>query len=288
MTENLFAACRHNGRLVSRRVRLDRAIQSDIEELFGKQEDSFRPDNLAEIDFNGSWKPESHELLTIDIPEEAKIFEEIISANATSIQDIDISRFSEEGIKALFTGSVVDGKGKILVQKFTPKQMLKEKFALLYSNNVFRRLTEPAFALDSDLTCIIEDGKIKFKSLHKLRSIINMKDIYREATEPEVRAFCAHKKLLVADVNSFLDQADQPTRKLITAINHNKNLNNYDVAKIQASADKVAVQVTITAGKIVMPKDRADIKNLLRFLDDSLYTAELTGQRYITNSKRTA
>jgi hypothetical protein len=37
-----------------------------------------------------------------------------------------------------------------------------------------------------------------------------------------------------------------------------------------------------------MPTERAEIKKLLRFLDDGLYQAPLTGTRYITNSKRLA
>lgn len=286
MTQNLFAACRHNGSLVVRRVRLDGTIQSGIEALFSEQESSFRNGITEEVDFNGTWNPEPNEFLTIDIPEEAEIFEETINANATSIQDIDTSNFCEEGIKALFTGSSVDGNTKVIVQKFTSQQMLERKFSLLHEGNAFRKLTEPAFTLDTALTCIIEGGKIKFKSQHKLRSIIDMQDIYRAATDQEVKDFSAHENLSVANVDSFLEQADQTTRKLVSAITRSGNLDNYGVDAIQAAAARVGVEVTVANEKIVMPEARADIKNLLRFLDDSLYEAALTGQKYITNSKR--
>lgn len=286
MAQNLFAACRHNGSLVVRRVRLDANIQTGIEALFSEQETSFRNGITEEVDFNGAWNPESNELLTIDVPQEAEIFEETINANATSIQDIDTSNFGEEGIKALFTGSIVDGNTKVIVQKFTSQQMLERKFSLLHDGNAFRKLTEPAFTLDTALTCIIEGGKIKFKSQHKLRSIIDMQDIYREATEQEVKGFSAHESLSVANVDSFLEQADQVTRKLISAITRSGNLDKYGVDAIKAAAASVGVEVTVVNEKIVMPKTRADIKNLLRFLDDSLYEAALTGQKYITNSKR--
>ena len=286
MTQNLFAACRHNGNLVVRRVRLDSAVQASIEALFSEQESALRSGITEEVDFNGNWDPEQNELLTIDIPQEAEIFEETINDNATSIQDIDTSTFCDEGIKALFTGITANGKTKILVQRFTSKQMLERKFTLLQHNNAFRKLTEPAFTLDTALTCIIEDGKIKFKSQHKLRSIINMQDIYKEATDQEVRDFSNHQNLSVANVDEFLKQADQTTRKLVSAITRSNTLNTYGVNDIKSAAERVGVQVTVENNQIVIPDSKADIKNLLRFLDDSLYEAALTGQKYITNSKR--
>lgn len=287
MTQNLFAACRHNGSLVVRRVRLDATVQVAVAALFASQESNFRNGVDTEVDFNGTWNPEDNEILTIDIPTEAEIFEEAINANATSIQDIDTTNFAGEGIRALFTGSTLNGVTKVLVQRFTSMQVLQKKWALLQDGNAFRQLTEPAFSLDNALTCIIENDKVKFKSQHKLRSIIDMQDIYREATDQEVRDFSAHVNLEVSDVNNFLGVADQTTRKLISAISRSDTLNNYTVADIQTAANRVGVTINVQNGKIVMPSTRADVKNLLRFLDDSLYEAALTGQRYITNSKRT-
>ena len=285
MTQNLFAACRHNGSLVARRVRLDSAVQASIEALFSEQESSFRDGITTEVDFNGSWNPEDEELLTIDVPSEADIFEEAINANATSVPDINTANFAAEGIKALFTGTNNNGVTKVLVQRFTSQQMLERRFSLFQQGNAFRRLTEPAFSLDTGLTCIIEGGKIKFKSQHKLRSIIDMLDIYREATDQEVRDFSAHASLTVSNVDGFIELSDQTTRKLISAITRSNRLNDYTVDQIQAAAARVHVGINVTNGKIVMPDTRADIKNLLRFLDDSLYEAALSGQRYIRRER---
>lgn len=288
MTQNLFAACRHNGTLVARRIRLDASVQTAIEGLFEEQEGQFRDGITTEVDFNGDWNPEAEELLTIDIPQEAEIFEETINANATSIQDINTANFCDENIKAIFTGSTDnDGNTKVLVQRFTSKQFLQRKWSLLQDGNAFRELTEPSFSLDTALTCIVEDGKIKFKSQFKLRSIIDMQDIYREATDQEVRDFSAHDSLEVANVDTFLETADQTTRKLISAITRSGNLNRYSVDEIRNAAARVGVDIAVNDNKIVIPETRADVKNLLRFLDDSLYEAALTGNRYITNSKRT-
>ena len=85
MPQNLFAACRINKELKAKRVHLDRSVQQDIETIFKDQEADFRQDVTDEINFDGDWKPEPNEFLTIDIPREAQIFVEAINSNAVSV-----------------------------------------------------------------------------------------------------------------------------------------------------------------------------------------------------------
>lgn len=158
----------------------------------------------------------------------------------------------------------------------------------MQDGNAFRRLSDPAFSLDTGLTCVIEDGKVKFRSFHKLRAIINLIDVYRAATDQEVQDFAAHAHFEITNAGSFLAAADQTIRKLVHAIGRSGTLGAYTVPQIETACGAVGVAVTVNNGRLVMPDDRADIKKLLRFLDDGLYEAPLTGQRYITNSKRPA
>ena len=176
MPQNLFAACRINKELKAKRVHLDRSVQQDIETIFRDQEADFRQDVTDEVDFDGDWKPEPNEFLTIDVPQEAQIFVDAINSNTVSVSSIDTKEFGQEGIKALFTGFSNNGSTKVLIQQFSPRQMLSNKFALVFQGNAFRRLVDQAFTLDTSLTCILEDGKLKFKSFHKMRSIINLSD----------------------------------------------------------------------------------------------------------------
>ena len=41
MPQNLFGACRVNGRLVAKRVRLDNDVQGAVEDVFREQEEQF-------------------------------------------------------------------------------------------------------------------------------------------------------------------------------------------------------------------------------------------------------
>jgi hypothetical protein len=286
MPQNLFAACRMDGELSAKRVHLDATVQQAIENIFAQQEAAFREGVTDEVAFDGSWKPDDEEFLTIDVPAEAAIFEAAIFGNATAVPDLDAAHFAEEGIKALFTGTVRNGVAKVLVQRFTSQQVLSRRFSLLQQGNAFRQLTDPAFTLDNGLTCIIEDGKIKFKSQQKLRSIIDMVELYREATDAEVQAFAGHTNLVVWDVPAFVAVTNQTSRKLIHAVAASGTLDHHTPAEIQTAAQATGLTVTIQNGKVEMPREHIGIKALLQFLNESRYSGPLSHHPYVTNSQR--
>ncbi len=288
MTQNLFAACRVNENLVVKRVSLSEKVRENIANLFREQEENFRDGVTEEIPYNGNWKPDKDQLLIINVPQEACVFEKTITTNAISIPSIEASNFSNEGIKALFT-SISDGKStKILVQKFTAHQILGRRFSLIHDGNTFRHLSEPAFTFDTSLTCIIEGGKIKFKSQHHMSSIFNMREIYRVATEAEVQSFAQHKAIKVENIDAFVNITNQTSRKLIYEITESGVLDKYAPKKIRLAAEKTNLTVTISDGKIVMPTKHNEVKELLRFLNESRYSGPLSGKSYVTNSRRLA
>ena len=288
MPQNLFTACRSNRNLEIKRIRLDATVQQAVADVFNNQEQEFRAGIQNEVPFDGNWTPDEDELLTIPTPQEALAFEATLRANAMTIPDLDTASFHAEGVKAVFTGETVGGQTRVLMQAFDSRQMLERKFALLQQGNAFRQLTDPAFTLDTSLTCIIEGGVIKFKSQHKLRSIINLMTIYRAATDQEVQAFAEHASLNVEDVAAFLDTTNVVSRKLIHAISNNGTLNDYTPVQIQQAAQATGLQVALQDNRIVMPTVHADIKALLQLLNESRYSGPLSGMQYVTNSRRPA
>lgn len=288
MARSLFAACRTAGESVVKRIQLDSSVQTEIEDLFDAQERQFRSGISVEHPFDGNWKPDEDELLTLDVPPEALILVKAIQENPLSFAPLNLGAFSMEGVKALFIGSVSRGDVKVLIQRFTSQQTLVKRFALFQEGNAFRKLTEPVFSLDTSLTAVIEDGKIKFKSQQKLRSIINMIDHYREATNQEVEEFAGHQLMTVEDVATLQEQADQTCRKLISSILADGLLENFDAKEIRKRAMQTGLKVETKGGKVVMPTDRAGLKALLQFLNESRYAGPLSGNPFVTNSRRAA
>ena len=288
MPQHLFAACQSDKGLIAKHIRLQANVQDGIERLFLQQEEEFREDIQTLVPFNGQWKPDPDEMLTLDVTEEAKVFVQTIDAPLLSIPNLNVAGFSNEGIKALFTGSSDKGSTKVLVQRFNASQMLQRRSVLLFDGNAFGRLSGTAFTMATALTCIIEGSRIFFKSQGNLRSIINLKEVYREATDAEVQAFASHGSLEINDVDGFKLDADQTTRKLIRAISINNILNKYGPLEIQKAAQSTTLNVAVQGGKIVVPSKRIEVKALLQFLNDDRFLGPLSGEVFITNSKRNA
>ena len=202
---SLFAVCKVDSGLICKRVRLTADVQRDVTDLFRGQDIAFHHNVDYESPFDGAWNAGEDELLTSEVPLSAQPIVDAAHANAISTEVLDTRAFSHEGIKALFMVVRNDDDAlRILIQKFTTQQLLYRKFVLtLDLRNTFNRLSEPAFTLDTSLACIIENGKIKLKSLHKLRSIIDASEIYREASDAEVRTFALHSKFSVGNVDRF-------------------------------------------------------------------------------------
>lgn len=285
---SLFAVCRLDPDLICKRVRLDADVQREVTDLFHNQYIDFRHNVDYERPFDGAWKADEDEILTFDIPPSAQPIVDATHANVISAEVLDTSAFSEESIKALFTIVRYDDALRILIQRFTARQLLDHKFVLTLDRNTFNRLSKPGFTLDTSLTCIIENGKIKFKSLQKLRSIIDVAEIYREATDVEVREFALHSKFSVGDVDRFVADADQIIRGLISSIVADGVLDKSDLVTIKKAARETNLLIAIENSKIVMPAQKKEVKALLRFLNESRYAGPLSRTPYITNSRRRA
>ena len=286
MPENLFAACRVGEDLIARRVELGGPVQNQVEGVFIQQNNAFFDGIDEEVPFDGKWNPDPNELLTIQVPEEALVFEETLAQNAIAVETVNAGNFANSGIRALFTDQSVNGSHRILVQRFTNGQSLSRKFVLFFSGDAFHRFTDPAFNLDTSLTFVIEGGLVKFKSFQKLRSILNVTDIFREATDPEVLAFAKHPSLRVDDLQEFVDSADEVTRKLISAVTASGILEDFTPVEIKEAALLTQLEITLEHGAMVLPADRREVKDMLRFLDESRYSGPLTGTPYETNSRR--
>ena len=273
---------------MARRVSLEGPVQDQLEEVFAQQVQSFFDGVDEEVPFDGRWKPDVNELLTLEVTDEARIFSETLNRNPIAVEAVDLANFANAGIKALFTGEAVDGGGRILVQHFTAGQVLSRKVALFLQGNSFRRLTAPAFTLAAALTFVIEGRLIKFRSFSNLRSILDVQEIYQEATRPEMQQLAGHHRLEVADVERFFELADQPTRKLINAVLRSGVLDDFTAEQIRNAAAGTQLEVALQGDRMILPDNRRDLKELLRFLDESRYSGPLSGQPFITNSRRPA
>jgi hypothetical protein len=212
-----------------------------------------------------------------------------INANASSFPDMVISNFSNEPIKAIFSGIHSGGQTKVFVQKFSSRQALSlsRKPLLMQKGNTFVKTEGDLFTIDNKLVAIIEGNKTKFKSFHNARMVFDLSNYYIEATDEDLTQMAKHSSLEITDIQSFIDQADTQVRKMVHSIEGSRVLDNYTVDQISKAADSFPdIPVVIKNGKIALPSDKKDLKEVLHFLLEDIYKGPLSGSDYLTNSKR--
>lgn len=290
MPQNLFALVKVGDVVQVRRIRMSGPLQQQITRLFLQQQDKFLQGIDTEISFNGDWKPDANEILVISGLDEIGLMQEAISGNPTAYDDLDLSKLDEETIKALFSGSHDGGQYVIQIQRFMASQALLRKHIPilgLQSGNTFTEITTPMFTFDQKLVAVIQGNELKFKSYSMLRSVCDLSSIYSEATEPDLESFASHEMLHCNNVDEFKLNADSMVRKMVHELIQTDALSEHGVDKISESAAEFPdVNIVINGGKIYLPSDKKQLKTFLNFLLDNIYEAPLSGERYLTNSKR--
>lgn len=283
----LYAACRLAGGLVVRHVQMNSQIQGELDGIFLAQDAAFADGVNTEIDFTGDWKPDADEILvTRGLPEAQALFAEA-SQNAIALTPLDVNNFQNEGIKALFTALGTGSHKRLLIQSFGPQQILSSKLSFLHDGNVFRKLSEPAFTLGTQLLATVDSaGDVRFKSFAMLRRVFDLGNFYRLATDTELTAFCSHLSLAISDMPAFIAGADEGIRKAVHSIAKNDVLGNHPVADIVQKAAAINFSLNMNGGRIEVPSDRKGAKAFFSFLLNKVYRGPIDNQLLITNSNR--
>ncbi|MER9948614.1 hypothetical protein [Mesorhizobium sp. M0047] len=283
----LYAVCRPAEIAEVRHIQLANPLQAQLNGVFENQEAQFMAGIANAIAFTGDWIPDSEDVLFIQSLPEAQALLAAADQNAVALPVLDVANFQDQSVKGLFA---VLGNGpnrRLLIQNFGPQQVLSNRFAFLYEGDVFRRLVEPAFSLDNKLVATVDAiGLVRFKSYSMLRRVLDMSPVFRDATDPELAAFCGHASLAIGDAAAFVAGADEGIRKHVLAITKANVLGNHPVANIQAQAVAIGFPIAVNAGRIEIPADRKGAKALFSFLLNKVYLGPIDQQLFITNSNR--
>ena len=272
------------------RMPLTSEVQAAVTELFRAQELEFMSGIEEEIRFDGMYRPEESELLYINKFDDVDGIKTAILRPQTC-QEFEFKSGALESIKAIFSGYIKNGVIRVLLQGFDRRRIINANgFSLVHSGHAFSRFDGGGLTLDNKLTAIIEDDKLKFASYHYLRQIFDMSAYCKEASEQDVKVFLQNPALQFADPQMFVDAADQWVRRKIILIQQSGILDFCPAAKLAATA-KFCDLILNLAGppgqeKIVMPADRQEIKQILRFLDEDYYQSPQSSMKYMAKAKR--
>lgn len=286
---NLFALTSISGMRVMR-MPLAHDVQAGITELFRAQEHAFLQGVEEEIKFDGMYRPEENELLYINNFDDVDGIKSAI-LRPQSTQEFVLKNGALESIKAIFSGYINNGKIRILLQGFDRRQIINANgFSLIHAQHAFTKFDGGGFNLDNKLTAIIEDDNLKFSSYHYLRKIFDMSAYCKEATDQDLKVFIQHPALQFVDAQIFMNVADSWVRRKVVLIQQSGILDRCAASKIAATAKYCDLQLQLVGApgqeKIVLPVDRQEVKQILRFLDEDYYQSPEYTVKYMSKAKR--
>ncbi len=286
---NLFALTSDSTRRILR-IPLSADVQKEVSATYKEQEAEFREAIKEEIPFDGKYKPDPDEGLVIaDYDDIDGVHGAILEP--MSVPEIAPTTSEFASIKALFSGSADGGKQVALIQRFDKRKIISTKgLSLFHAGNVYKKVEGVGLTLDNQLTAILEDKKLSFFSFHAARQIFDLSQYFKEATDDDIKDFAANTSIQVADLSTFVAISDSWVRRKIALVMQSAILDeiDFEATKPSGALFGIDLKTATVDGKtvLVLPDNRAELKKILRFLDEDYFQSLLRSTPHLSNSKR--
>lgn len=265
-----------------RKVLLSNEAVEDIVALWEPSYTKFISEDIKEVTFDGSYKPDDDEVLyvTMDLPEP---FADI-PYNTNNYNEIAIP---EDKIKTV----CLFHDGNYYFQNFMNNYIVKaSNIALFWSGDTYRKFEEKkAFTIEETVNAIYHGGKFYFRSYANAKQIFDLTEFYKEATNADIDTVFANDIFAGTDCEWMKVNCDSVMRKQIKSIEDSGILAGLNVTtkKFKSWAKKAGIPDGVyNTGNLVFPKNKKECKVILSFLNDDIFEGHFTKSIYLSNSKR--
>ncbi|HDT2078888.1 TPA: DUF4868 domain-containing protein [Enterobacter roggenkampii] len=290
----LFAIMDNQSAIKIVRIKLDRAASTMINETFNQQRQYFEAHHDSVIPFYAGYNPSYNESFELENFHDSNLLMDAVRRN-TAIPEWKPEEINIDHIKGLFVGvGEPNAENCIALQTFNKKQILDTSksfvMSLVGAANTFSKAEKVGFNIDDKLVAIIKNDKIYFRSFFKLRSIFDMTVYFQEATDQDLALFSSNAAFSIPEGLDLSVIADTPIRNKITLINKSGILDAELLPVLKSAAEKIGFPLKIKyiegQERIEMPQTKREIKALLDFLDEDIFTSEISQKVFKSNSKR--
>ncbi|SET67629.1 protein of unknown function [Nitrosospira multiformis] len=179
----------------------------------------------------------------------------------------------------------------MLIQYFDKRKIISTNgFSLFHSSTTYKRVEGIGLTIDNKISATLKGKSLRFLSFHVLRQIFDLSGYYREATDSDISDFASLAAIKVDDLAQLISISDNWIRRKFSLIQQSQILETVPINEIKAVATEfnIALNTIVEDGVelISLPTNKAELKNILRFLDEDYYKSPLSKTYYMTNSKR--
>lgn len=274
-TCNFFAILKDD---TVRKIDLLQTITADIRSVFINIGNSILNDDVEEILFDGNFNIQDEEILYVEL----QLPDNVVEASTNPI-GLQVLNLATDDIKTLFW--VEDNI--YYFQNFDKRKLLQNKNVIFWDNNTFNKLTSDALIVDNVVNAIHKNNRLYFKSYANANKIFSLLSYFEAASDEVIDQFATNDKLTV-DADWLKENGNTIIKKQITLIQKSNVLANANPKKIKTSANKFNLKIELVDGKLVLPNDKKQCKDILSFLNEQYYIGLITGKKFRTNSKRDA
>lgn len=261
-----------------RKIDLLQTITDNIKDVFILGGLKLVDADTKEIKFDGNYAVQEEEVLFVEMSLSDNIKEAI--KNPIGINELNLET---DDIKTLFWVE----NDVYYFQNFDKRRLLQNKNVIFWNNTTYDRLTEKALIIENVVNAIYKDGKFYFTSYANANKIFSLLDFFEAATDKQIDEF-AISEALDADPIWLKANANSLLRKQITLVQKSNILTGASPRKIVNAAKKFKLAIVLVNGKLKLPNDKKQCKDILSFLNEQYYIGLITGNKYKTNSKTSA
>jgi hypothetical protein len=261
-----------------RKINLLQAITDSIKDVFISSGLKLLNDDTQEIKFDGNYAVQEEEVLYVEMSLPDNVIEAY--SNSIGINELDL------GIDDIKTVFWVDND-IYYFQNFDKRKLLQNRNVIFWNNTTYDKLTEKALIIENIVNAIYKNGKFYFTSYANANKIFSLLDFFEAASDKQIDEFVKIDEL-EADADWLKENANSLLRKQITLIQKSNTLKGANPKKIVSAAKKFKLSIDIENGKLKLPNDKKQCKDILSFLNEQYYIGLITGNKYRTNSKRNA
>lgn len=272
-----------------RHVHVEQDIQQDLTNGFSREAERFLH-NKHRIDFVPSYltaqKGEILAARNFALPNEVE--EDIADPN--HCDDINPDDLNDRHVKAL-VGADANDDGSVRIAVF--KELSGARIIDQSPRNFFlrsdtlTRVDHPGLSVPEPVHAVYEGGDLYFHSYDTAKKFIDLAGIYSEAAREDVEAFLRDAPVVFEGEGTLYDVTDAWSRRRISMILANPVWQRISVQDICHRADVLPFAVETRSGgeTLLLPSDKAQLRELIRFINQDIFRSILTDELHYAGSK---
>ncbi len=203
--------------------------------------------------------------------------------NPTGCDKISARDLNDRRVKAVVGASDADEESiNIAVFKeLSCTRVLSEPtgaLAFLLHSDTLVEANDPGFVIPEPVHAVYREGNLYFKSYDTTKRFLSLDSIYRDASRDDVRRFLQDSPVIFDGEGDLYDFADSYSLRRISLIIANPVWQRMSVQDIcgRASSLPIPVEATPDGQSIVLPGDRARLREVLKVLNRNIGREVLT------------